>query len=125
MGGNGLDIHGDTRHVGVWYEPKTSLSFSPDTDSPQVSSIHSTTLDYEEQELNTDLLNNKVGSGNNSSPALTAMDTTTSYREWIKAHIQWIEVNIAYCVLFFSWCENKDPRCSVPKHRNHQTTQTK
>lgn len=37
-----------------------TINTETDTDSPQVSSIHSTTLDYEEQELNTDLLNNKL-----------------------------------------------------------------
>ncbi|XP_029625851.1 endothelial cell-specific chemotaxis regulator [Salmo trutta] len=37
-----------------------TINTETDTDSPQVSSIHSTTLDYEEQELNRDLLNNKL-----------------------------------------------------------------
>lgn len=37
-----------------------TINTETDTDSPQVSSIHSTTLDYEEQEQNRDLLNNKL-----------------------------------------------------------------
>ncbi|KAJ8266140.1 hypothetical protein GJAV_G00126370 [Gymnothorax javanicus] len=37
-----------------------TINTETDTDSPQISSIHSTTLDSEEQELRRDLLNNKV-----------------------------------------------------------------
>lgn len=36
-----------------------TINTETDTDSPQVSSIHSTTLDSEEQELRRDLLNIK------------------------------------------------------------------